>query len=1029
MNLLKDSSYYKRGYEIIICFILSFIFIISSPGTGLAQKTEAANISGQVTTQKGEPLAGVTVNFKGTTIATSTDVNGRYQLKGTGDILVFTYIGFVKSEIPVNGRSVINAQLAEDAKTLDAVVIVAYGNTTQRTSTGALQTVNAKELQDIPSAQVTQKLQGKLAGVQITQATGKPGQGIQVRIRGSASISAGSDPLYVVDGFPIVGDISSINSDEIETISVLKDAASTSLYGSRAANGVVLITTKRGKTGKTNINFSSYVGIQQVPQKGRPDMMDATEFAQFKKESYEDLGQPVPAAFQNPAQYGKGYDWYNALLRSAIIENYSLSINTGTEKSRSAITGSYFNQDGVLLNSNYKRFSLRANNDYDISNNIKVGFNIAPSYVINNAPATDGLFYQGGGLINNALLTWPTLPIYNPDGSLTNNANGVFPTPNWVNSIQQIENITKTTRLLTNAYVQYQPINGLTLKSTINVDLGQSTYNNFNPSTASRGFASVPPVTASGFESNNRYTSWLNENLVTYKRSFGEHTIELLGGYTIQSTQSNYNQIRGTNYPDDRIHTIQSAVNIDRNNTYQDIQQYNLLSYISRLNYNYKGRYLLTASLRRDGSSRFGANNKYGNFPSVSLGWNISDESFMQNISQISLLKVRSSYGVTGNNNIGNYTQYANINSSNAIFGSTVASGIAVTSIGNSRLGWETTKQFDIGLDLAVLNNRLTFTYDYYNKRTTNLLFNLPVAQESGFSNFIDNVGDLQFWGHEFTVTSNNFTGTFKWNTNFNISFSDNKVLALSGLSDRIYGDHTITKVGGRIGQLYGLVQEGVYKNQAEFDSSPKLIDSQVGTIKYKDVNGDGVITSGGDNDDRTVIGNPFPKFTYGITNNFAYKQFDLTIVGAGSYGNKIMSLLDEGTTNLDGVFNVLKDVKYRWRSPENPGAGKYGKTTGSTANERALSSTHFLQSGSFFTIKNITLGYTIPFANNKYLNNLRLYTSVQQAFVFTNYKGANPEVSTDANGNQASALGQGLDYSAYPVPRTFTFGINVGIR
>ena len=995
------------------------------------EELNAIQITGKVLDKEGQPLPGVTITIKGSTGAVTTNSSGDYNISvpDNNAVLVFTYVGFLSQEVPVGNRTVINITMLENAKQLDQVVVVAYGSTTQRTSTGALQTVNSKELQDIPVAQLTQKLQGKLAGVQISQVSGKPGQGIQVRVRGSASISTGSNPLYVVDGFPIVGDISSINPDEIENVTVLKDAASTALYGSRAAFGVVLVTTKRGKTGKTNVSFSGYRGFQKVPQKGRPDMMNATEFAQFKKESFEDLGQPVPAAFQNPAQYGEGYDWYDALLRTAKIENYSLSINSGTEKSTSSITGSFFNQDGVLLNSNYKRFSLRANNDYNVTSNIKVGFSIAPSYVINNAPGTDGLFFQGGGLINNALLTWPTLPIYNPDGSLTANANGAFPTPNWVNSIQQIENVTKTTRLLSNAYIQYEPIKGLTLKSSIGVDLGQSIFDNFNPSTASRSFASTTPVIASGLQSNNKYTSWLNENIATYKKTLGGHTFEILGGFTVQKTQSNYSQIRGTNYPDDRIHTIQSAINIDRPNTYQDIQEYNLLSYISRLNYDYKGRYLFSASLRRDGSSRFGINNKYGNFPAVSVGWNITEEKFMQKFSQINLLKLRSSYGSTGNNNIENYTQYANIISSNAVFGTTVASGVAVNTIGNNDLGWENTNQFDFGVDLALLNNRIAFSYDYYNKKTTNLLFNLPVARESGFQRFIGNVGKLQFWGHEFAVNTNNLVGKFKWNTNFNISFNDNKVLELSGLSDRIYGDHTITKVGDRIGQLYGLIQDGVYVNQADYDSSPKPVDSRVGSIKYRDLNNDKVITNGGDNDDRTVIGNPFPKFIYGFTNNFAYRNFDLSIVASGSYGNKILSLLDEGTTNLDGVFNVLRAVKDRWRSPANPGAGIYGTTTGSTANERAWSSTHFLQSGSFLTIKNITLGYNIPLKNNKYLSNVRVYSSVQQAFVFTNYKGANPEVSTDANGNPASALGQGLDYSAYPVPRTFTFGLNLGVR
>lgn len=462
--------------------------------------------------------------------------------------------------------------------------------------------------------------------------------------------------------------------------------------------------------------------------------------------------------------------------------------------------------------------------------------------------------------------------------------------------------------------------------------------------------------------------------------------------------------------------------------------EWSLVSYISRLTYNYAGKYLFTAAIRWDGSSRFGSDNRWGNFPSVSAGWVVSDEKFMHNIKSISLLKLRGSYGVIGNNNIGNYTQFATVNTTtNAIFGSTVAPGASVVTLGNTNLGWETTKQFDFGIDLGLFNNRLILAYDYYTKKTTNLLYNLAVPQESGFTTFNGNIGKLKFWGHEFSASAKILTGEFKWNVDFNISFNDNKVLALSEGVDRIYGGFgnyaTLTQVGHRIGQFWGLIQEGVYVNQADFDKSPKATASEVGTVKFRDVNGDGVITYGGDNDDRTCIGNPFPKFLYGITTNLSYKNFDLSVVGSGSQGNDVLVMLDQGTANLDGVFNVLKGVKNRWRSPENPGNGLYGKTTSATWMERDWESSRFVSDGSYFTIKNITLGYRVPLKRSKFLRSLRLYGSVQQAFVFTNYRGVNPEVSTTANGTTTgSALNLGADWGTYPVPRTYTFGLNVGL-
>ncbi|CAN5696991.1 TonB-dependent receptor [soil metagenome] len=1019
----------------------SFLLLLLSSSVLFAQNK---TVTGIVKDDKGQPMQGVSVMVKGSSAGTSTGVDGSFSIAAPDNaVLIFSSVGFATRALSVSGQQRLEVQLTAQSAAIGEVIVVAYGNTTKKTTTGAIQTVTSKELADIPVPQITQKLQGKLAGVQINQTTGKPGQGMQVRIRGQASILAGSDPLYVVDGFPIVGDISNINPDEIESISVLKDAASTSLYGSRAANGVVLITTKRGKGGQTNIGVSAFYGVQEVPQKGRPEMMNGTEFAQFKKESYEDLGLDVPETFQNPSQYGEGYDWYGGMLQSAPIQNYSISINSSRDRLSTAAILGYFNQEGVLRNSDFQRFSLRLNSEYKVSDKIKVGFNAAPSYSINNTPSSDGAFYASfidpaaGGILNNALLVWPILPYQNPDGSLPLTAfiPGVsaFATPNYYKALQEVTNETKTTRLISNAFVEYSPIKGLSLKTTINADIGSTTFMNFKPSTSSLTFVAPPPSPATSIRRNDNFYSWLNENLITYKKSYNEHNFEVLGGFTTQKFSGESGQLRLTDFPDDRIRTIQSAINIDRTQTFSDVQEWSLNSFIGRLNYDYLGKYLFTAAIRRDGSSRFGSDNRWGNFPSVSAGWVASDEKFLQNVKAISLLKLRASYGVIGNNNIGNYTQYATVNTTtNAIFGSTIAPGASVVTLGNDNLGWETTKQFDFGVDLGLFNSRLNISYDYYAKKTTKLLYNVAVPQESGFTNFTGNIGELKFWGHEFTVNAKALTGEFRWTIDANISFNDNKVLALSDGVDRLYGGfgafQTITTVGQRIGQFWGLVQEGVYVDQADFDKSPKATASEVGTIKYKDVNGDGIITYGGDSDDRTFIGNPFPKFIYGITNTFSYKNFDLSIVGSGSQGNDVAVMTDQGTTNLDGVFNVQKDVKERWRSPENPGNGRFGKTTSATFMERDWFSTRFISKANFFTIKNVTLGYNVPLKNSKTFKSVRVYSSVQQANVFTNYRGSNPEVSSSSNGGSGSTLNLGMDWGTYPVPRTYTFGVNVGL-
>jgi TonB-linked SusC/RagA family outer membrane protein len=1010
----------------------------NSNGTGFQQQKITGSVTDGTT---GEPIIGANIVVEGTTRGVVTDVEGKFTIEITkaDAVLIASYLGYNTERVSVNGQSVLAIKLVPDITKLEEIVVVGYGTQSKRNVTGSIQSVNADELKDAPVTTVAQKLQGKLSGVQINQTTGKPGQGMSVRIRGQASLTAGNDPLYVVDGFPIVGDISGMNPNEIESISVLKDASSTSLYGSRAANGVVLVTTKKAKTGKTSIGVNAFYGWQEAPKERRPEMMNGQEFAQFKKESFEDRGIPVPAEFQNPEQYGAGYNWYDAILRVAPIQDYSISLSSSKENfSTSAIAG-VFKQDGVIVNSDYTRYSVRLNSDFKISKNVHTGFNVAPTISVGNTPNTDGQFWAGG-LLNNALLTWPILPYQSADGSYPMMASlpGIslpFPTPNYVRAAHTIKNETKDVRLLTNAYIQYEPITGLVVKSTINFDYGQNRFTNVVPSTTSNSFAVFLPTTSNAILRSTDYNTWLNENTVTYKKSLGGHNFDVLGGYTVQKFHQELLQNRFTGFPDDRVPTLASATSIDRSgttNTYNDIQEWSIMSYIGRLNYNYKNRYLISAAVRSDGSSRFGSDNRWGTFPSASIGWIVSEEGFMKNIRPVSLLKLRGSFGVVGNNNIGNYTQYAAVSNSgssyNAIFNSNVANGSAVTSMKNPNLTWEQTQEYDFGFDLGLLNGRINIGYDYYNRKTKSLLYQVNVAQESGFSTFMGNIGELQFWGHEIAVNTQNMIGSFKWSTDFNIAFTDNKVLALTGITDRIYGDGTITKVGQRIGLFYGMVWDGVYKNQQEFDSSPKALASEVGTIKYKDVNGDGKITYGGDSDDRTVIGDPTPKFTYGITNNFSYKNFDLSVVMSGSYGNDIRNQSEQGLANLDGVFNVYKDVKYRWRSEANPGNGRYGKTTSGTGNERDWASSRFIYSTSFLSIKNITFGYTIPVNKLKYIKSLRIYASAQQLYTFTNYKGMNPEISMGAFGTAANALNLGNDYGGYPVPRTISFGLNLGL-
>jgi len=1021
-----------------LSLIIFVVMLIMVHQRTYAQST-TSTISGQVQLSNAtDDLVGTSINVKGLLKGTTTDEKGQFSLSiNLPATLVISRIGYNTLEINVRNSEPLHITLTSGSGNLDEVVVVSYGTRKARDLTNAVANLNLSATKDVAAAELGQKLQGKIPGLQASQTNGRPGQGIDFRVRGAASLSSGFQPLIVVDGQPLTGNDSRnggmnlINPSDIESISVLKDASAAALYGSRAANGVILITTKHAKLGSTQVSLDVYTGWQSVPQRGRPDLMNAQEFATFMKGFYEDKAlyegytDGVPKEYANPDQYGTGTDWYDAILRTAPMQNYSVNLSAGTEKVSSSTTLTYFDQDGVLLNTGVKRYSFRSNNEYRPTDRIKIGMNLAPSYQqdFNTTGYTDG----NRQLLGNTTAASPLIPIYQQDGSFNSRVSS-FGMLGLNNPVQQLEGLSgrqNTFRLLGNLYAEIELLKDLRFKTTINTDLGSQEYDQFFGTMFGIGLDAPalprPTSSSSATHGSSNYVSWLNENTLNYSLHLNDHTLDLMAGYSAQKWGRNYRSISGSNFAGNGIPWISGAATTGGTNNHDE---WTLASFFGSANYNYKGRYILNATIRQDGSSRFGVNNKYGTFPSVSAGWVLSDEDFFPKSDAFSFLKIRASYGRTGNFNIGNYLQVSNITATNYIFGGTLTPGFSTTTLGNPDLTWEVSDQADVGLDLNLINNRITFNYDFYNKITEGMLYPTALPYGSGYGSITLNVGKFKIWGHEFQVSSRNLTGPFEWETDVNLSLNDNKVLELPPNTPFIgggptYSGYNRSVVGHRIGEFYGYVFDGVYMNQQEFDSQPKSATSVVGSARMKDTDGNNVI----DANDRTLIGNPNPKYIYGITNTFRYKNFDLNIICAGQGGNKIMNVALADVTNLDGVMNVTKDMANRWRSESNPGNGLVPSTRGGSTELYRLANTTWLSDGDFFTIKNIALGYTFKPQAFKYLQSARIYASVQQAFVFTKYKGQNPEASAGRD----DAIGIfGQDLSTYPVPRTFMIGANI---
>jgi len=1041
-NLLPETKWLRWAVYITL-------MVLTLP----ASAQQPAKITGIVLDESGEPVPGSTiaVNQSGTTdtVHVLTDKNGNFSvlnLKGGSkyDVLVksFGYKDFVKRSFPVTAsdNNSLFVRMSPTSNILEQVV-VSYGHQRRSLVSGSIAQVNATPLQDMPVTQFAQQLQGKIAGVQINQYSGMPGRGIGFIIRGSASFYSSNQPLVVVDGVPVTGSINNINPAEIESFSFLKDASSSALYGSRAANGVILITTRHAKPGSSSLEVSSYYAVQKIPGERVPKMMNARQFATFMNQRMEDglkyepgykISADYHAAYDNPAQYGAGTNWYKLLTRTAPMSNVDIVMQSAHEHSSSTFIAGYQEQQGVLINNGTKLFTARFNHEISaIDNRLKAGVNLAPSYRVdhNNRFSTDGV----GGYFERFFEASPLISPYNPDGTYTRSV----ASPGMVGYINPLAtyNLTNdnyyTTRILGNAYLNLEIIDGLTVKTSVGIDKGAETRKYFQSGQVT---SNVGQTTGTSSAVDNG--SWTAEaNLVYSKTIARDHNIEALVGYSAQKYSTYGNSLTGLGFSSDAIPYLNQATSVTGGSSGS---AYSLLSTIGRLNYNYKKKYLLSLAARRDGSSRFGIDRQWGNFPSASAGWVVSSEPFMKNFPVINFLKVRTSYGLTGNNFfVGNYDAQATVGTYYYDFNNTVTQGMTISNLGNDNLAWERNKQFDIGFDVYLFNNRISLTYDYYHKITDGLIQQRALPTSTGFTQIISNVGALKMWGHEVTVNSTNLQGRLKWNSSLIVSMDRNLITSLVApgyirRNNTVSSDYYRQQVGHHLGEFYGFVFLGFYKDAQDLANSAKYQvtpakpngNSDVGTIKVKDISKDGVID---DVNDRTFIGDPTPKFTGGLVNRFNYGHFDLNIDMTYSVGGKIMNAAKWAyQTNMDGSRVPLAAALDHWRSVDNPGSGIYPRTESNTTAMGRQVNSQWIENGSFLAIKNIALGYTLPFRNVTWLNSCRVYASVQQAYIFTKYTGMNPEVNV---GGLDQTSGVGIDENAYPIPRTFSLGLNVAFK
>ena len=970
------------------------------------------SITGTVLDQNGQPIPGASVTLQGTTKGTVTDFDGNFTIEASsGDTLEVSFVGFQSQEIAITNQTSLNITLTEDVESLSEVVVIGYGSVKKSDLTGSVSSLQSDDFNQGAQTSANQLIQGRSAGVQITQSSAQPGGGFSVRVRGATSIGAGNEPLYVIDGLP-AAPINALNPSDIQSIEVLKDASATAIYGSRGANGVILITTKQGKTGKLQVNYETYAGFQQVENK--LDLLSGPEYASFINGVLTDNGDMPRFTPEELSAIGAGTDWQDELFRTAKVQNHQFSVSGGNEDTKFYASLNYYNQEGVVISSGIKRYTAKVNVSHT-GERFNFGINLNTSVVQDDNVRLGNDFNTRAGVIGSALQYDPTQPVYDENGEYTRSDVDLN---NPVALAETYRPRQETDRTFGTTFVEYEFVKGLSAKANLGIDRSNGRSDLF-----------VSPATKLGEQlsgqasiSQGKTTSYLMELTSNYEHDFGEdHSLTALLGVSYQEFNFEGFNAESRDFPSQQFGTNNlSAGNIDTYNVGSSRNRNQLLSYIGRANYIYKGRYLLTATIRADGSSRFGENNKYGYFPSVALGWRLSDEPFLEDSDVLSDLKLRGSYGVTGNQEIGNYTAISILGKvGDAVFNGSTSTAIAPLTLPNPDLKWEQTEQTNVGVDFGFFNNRLTGSADYYVKKTSDLLLSLPVPLTSGFGVTQANVGDSRNEGFEFLLESKNFVGDFKWSTSLNFSTVKNKVTNLGELpfiyqgNLRFLDDFTILKVGESLNSYFGYKTDGIFRSQAEVDASAQP-GSAPGQIRFADINDDGAI----DADDRVILGNPFPDFNVGLSNSFSYKGISLDVFFQGSVGNELLNFSRlESESPIELIRNRLRYVSDRW-TPDNPNSPNpsYTQLLGNRAiNDRVV------EDASYLRLKNVRLGYSFPELKIKGIRSLSVFATAQNVFTITDYSGFNPDVNSFGNSNIR------LDYNAYPLARTITLGFNIG--
>lgn len=1038
---MKNKNYHTLWlslWAMLFCFTGTAL----SAGTLLAAAPlQDRVVTGKVTSVEGEELPGVNIIIKGTTVGSVTDISGNYTLSVSGPdaVLVFSYVGYVSEEVTVGTQSVIDVVLTPNIESLSELVVIGYGTTRKSDITGSVSSIKAEELEATPVTSFDQALQGRAAGVQVVQATGAPGGGTNIRIRGTSSVNASSEPLYVIDGMlvnsnvgemsiggrgPSINPLATINPNDIASIEVLKDASATAIYGSRGANGVILITTKRGEAGEGSISFESYYGLQEAAN--QLDLLSAEQFAHLVNEANINAGRnPV---YVNPASLEEGTDWQEELLRVAPIANYQLSASGGSEKTRYAVSGGYFMQDGIVVGSDFDRYSFRVNLDTDVNERLNIGTNLSYSRLSSNGVLT-GPGQIVPGVITGALQFTPIPTVYDPREELGYTYEHFLKTgiANPVAEAREYISETVTSRILGSVYAEYELIPGLDFRTSFGIDGVTSKYNSFGPNFLKRTQASEGEAAVSTLHA----TTWQNTNTVTFDRELGAGHLTAVAGFELQHFRNESLNALAFGFPDPRTgwHNLGAAE--DPQSPSNGELEWSLVSYLARINYSLMDKYLFTLSGRVDGSSKFAEGNKYGFFPSGAFAWNVSDEPFMESLDFIYNMKLRASYGLTGNQAIGPYNSLALITP----FGEGVFNngsdfvpffGREPLSYPNRDLQWETTRQANLGLDLSFLTGRINLTADFYHKKTSDLLLVTPIPFTTGFQNTLLNVGNVENKGFGVELTTVNTEGAVEWNTSLNFSVNRNEITNLARDEDIHLGfGGNMLREGEPIGTFYGYVFDGIYQTDAETDSSPVIAgqDPSAGDRRYRDISGPAGTPDGVINDfDRTIIGNAEADFTWGINNDVSYKNFTLSFFFQGSQGNEMVNMNLINLENVNGQQNVLEDAWLNRWTPENPG-NEYARPL-ATSGDNVFSS-RFVEDASYIRLKNIRLSYNVPPALLERIGvkNLKIYASASNLLTWTDYKGYDPEAN--AYGYTTNIVG--VDDGTYPQTKTYLLGINLG--